>query len=144
MRAYYRMVSGIDGAIGRFMTALEEAGLADNTIIVYSADNGYYMGNRGMAGKWSHYEEALKVPLIIADPRVPANQKGKVTDATALNLDLPATFLDWAGLKIPSRYQGSSLKPIINQGKPDDWRTETFHEHFRRTQPYPRFRRSAQ
>ena len=63
------MVSGIDGAIGRFIKALEKAGLADNTIIVFSADNGYHMANRGFAGKWSHYEESIRVPLIIADPR---------------------------------------------------------------------------
>lgn len=130
MRAYLRMVSGIDGAIGRFLQALEEAGLAENTIIVYSADNGYHMGNRGFAGKWSHYEEALRVPLIISDPRVPKSQRGKVTDALALNLDLPASFLDWAGVKIPERYQGRSLKPVVSRGKPSDWRTETFHEHF--------------
>ena len=130
MRAYYRMVSGIDGAIGRLMTALKEAGLADNTIIVYSADNGYYMGNRGLAGKWSHYDESLRVPLIVADPRVPGDQQGKVTDAIALNLDLPATFLDWAGIEVPKRYQGHSLQPIVNSEKPDDWRTESFHEHF--------------
>lgn len=130
MRAYYRMVSGIDGAIGRFMAALREAGLADNTIIVYSADNGYYMGNRGLAGKWSHYEESLRVPLIIADPRVAASEKGKVSEAIALNLDLPATFLDWAGVAIPARYQGHSLKPIVEQQTPTDWREESFHEHF--------------
>jgi choline-sulfatase len=130
MRAYLRMVSGIDGAIGRFLQALEEAGLAENTIIVYSADNGYHMGNRGFAGKWSHYEEALRVPLIISDPRVPKSQRGQVTDALALNLDLPATFLDWAGVKVPQRYQGRSLKPVVSRGKPSDWRTETFHEHF--------------
>jgi len=130
MRAYFRMVSGIDGAIGRFQEALEEAGLADNTIIVYSADNGYHMGNRGFAGKWSHYEESLRVPFIIMDPRVPDDQKGQVTDAMALNLDLPATFLDWAGVEIPERYQGRSLQPVVSAGKPADWRTETFHEHF--------------
>lgn len=130
MRAYYRMVSGIDGEIGRFMAALKEAGLADNTIIVYSADNGYYMGNRGLAGKWSHYEESLRVPLIVADPRVPKTEQGKVTDALALNLDLPATFLDWAGVKVPERYQGHSLQPVVAAEKPADWRTETFHEHF--------------
>lgn len=130
MRAYFRMVSGIDGAIGRFLKALEEAGLADNTIIVYSADNGYHMGNRGFAGKWSHYEESLRVPLIVADPRVPEAQRGQVTDALALNLDLPSSFLDWAGVQIPPRYQGRSLKPIVSQGKPDDWRKEAFHEHF--------------
>jgi choline-sulfatase len=130
MRAYLRMVSGIDNAIGRFLQALEEAGLAENTIIVYSADNGYHMGNRGFAGKWSHYEEALRVPLIIADPRVRKSQRGQVTDAIALNLDLPATFLDWAGAKIPARYQGYSLKPVVENGKPADWRVEAFHEHF--------------
>jgi arylsulfatase A-like enzyme len=130
MRAYLRMVSGIDGAVGRFMKALEEAGFADNTIIVYSADNGYHMGNRGFAGKWSHYEESLRVPLIVADPRVPQAQRGKVTKALALNLDLPATFLDWAGVAVPERYQGRSLKPVVAAGKPADWRTETYHEHF--------------
>ncbi|WP_232102173.1 sulfatase-like hydrolase/transferase [Gimesia chilikensis] len=130
MRAYYRMVSGIDGAIGRFLKALEEAGLAENTIIVYSADNGYYMANRGFAGKWSHYENALQVPMIIMDPRVPKEEQGKVTDALALNLDLPATFLDWAGVDVPKRYQGQSLQPVVKGAKPADWRTETFHEHF--------------
>ncbi|MBI1311397.1 sulfatase-like hydrolase/transferase [bacterium] len=130
IRAYYRMISGIDHAIGRFMAELEKAGLADNTIIVYSADNGYYMGNRGLAGKWTHYEESLRVPLIVADPRVPADQKGKVTDAIALNLDLPATFLDWAGVDVPQRYQGRSLHPVVSSAHPKDWRTETFHEHF--------------
>jgi choline-sulfatase len=109
---------------------LEEAGLAENTIIVYSADNGYYMGNRGLAGKWSHFDESLRVPLIVADPRVADDEKGKVTDAIALNLDLPATFLDWAGVEVPARYQGYSLKPIVSEAEPDDLRTESFHEHF--------------
>ena len=130
MRAYYRMVSGIDGAIGRFREALQDAGLADNTIIVYSADNGYYMGNRGMAGKWSHYDDALRVPLIVYDPRVDASRRGQVSDAIALNLDLPATFLTWAGVPVPDRYQGRSLQPIVEDQKPADWREESFHEHF--------------
>lgn len=130
MRAYYRMVSGIDHAIGRFVNALEKAGLADNTIIIYSADNGYHMANRGLAGKWSHFEESIQVPLIIADPRVAPTKRGVVTDALALNLDLPATFLDWAGIDIPERYDGFSLKSIISGGVPSDWRQETFHEHF--------------
>jgi len=130
MRAYLRMVAGIDNAIGRFLKALEEAGLAGNTIIVYSADNGYEMANRGLAGKWSHFEESLRVPLIIADPRVEKSQRGKVVEAMALNLDLPATFLDWAGVPVPAKYQGRSLKPLIEGAKPADWRAETFHEHF--------------
>lgn len=129
MKAYYRMASGIDQNIGRFLEALKAAGLAENTIIVYTADNGYHMANRGFAGKWSHYEESLRVPMIVMDPRVPAAQRGQVTDAMALNLDLPATFLDWAGAEIPARYQGRSLQPVVNHGKPADWRKETFHEH---------------
>ncbi len=130
MRAYLRMVSGIDNAIGRFIKALEAKGLADNTIIVYTADNGYHLGNRGFAGKWSHYEESLRVPMIIHDPRAPKGSRGQVVDHSALNLDLPSTFLDWAGVAIPERYQGRSLKPIVSTGKADDWRKQTFHEHF--------------
>ncbi|QDV68262.1 Arylsulfatase [Rosistilla carotiformis] len=130
IRAYYRMASGIDHAVGRFMAELEAAGLADNTIIVYTADNGYHMGNRGLAGKWSHFEESLRVPLIVADPRVAEPRRGQVSDAIALNLDLPATFLDWAGVEIPKRYQGHSLQPIVADQPPANWRTESFHEHF--------------
>ena len=130
MRAYFRMVSGIDGAIGRFLQALKDKGLAENTIIVYSADNGYHMANRGFAGKWSHYDESIRVPLIVADPRVPETSRGQVADIPVLNLDLPATFLDWAGVKVPDRFQGQSLQPVISTGTPVGWRTETFHEHF--------------
>lgn len=130
LRAYLRMVSGIDNAIGRFMEALEAAGLADNTIIVYSADNGYHFGNRGLSGKWSHFDESIRVPLIIADPRVEKAHQGKVTDAMVLNLDLPASFLDWAGVPVPASYQGRSLNAIVAGEKPADWRTETFHEHY--------------
>ena len=130
MRSYLKMVSGIDSAMGRFLKVLEERGLADNTIIVYSADNGYHMANRGLAGKWSHYEESLRVPLIIMDPREPSAQKGQVVDAMALNLDLPSTFLDYAGATIPERYQGRSLRPWVHGEDPGNWRSETFHEHF--------------
>lgn len=130
LRAYFRMASGIDRAIGRFLRALDEAGLSQNTVIVYSADNGYHMGNRGLAGKWSHFEESLRVPLIVCDPRLPHSQQGRVTDALATNLDLPATFLDLAGVEVPEQYQGRSLQPVMAGREPADWRTETFHEHF--------------
>jgi arylsulfatase A-like enzyme len=139
MRSYYRMVSGIDGAIGRFMAALDSAGLAENTIVVYSADNGYYMANRGLAGKWSHYDESIHVPLIVMDPRLPSEAKGKTSDALATNLDFPSTFLDWAGLEIPTQYQGRSLVPITTGDKPEDWRTETYHEHFAERKRIPAF-----
>lgn len=129
-RAYLRMTTGIDREIGRFLQALEERGLAGNTIVVYSADNGYHFGNRGLSGKWSHFEESIRVPLLIMDPRAETAQRGKVTGALTLNLDLPSTFLDWAGAEIPEAYQGKSLRPIVNGEIPADWRVETFHEHF--------------
>lgn len=137
MRAYLRMVNGIDNAVGRLLASLEEHGLSENTIIVYSTDNGYHMGNRGLAGKWSHFEESLRIPLIIYDPRVEPKQKGNVNSAMVLNLDFPATFLDWAGIAIPDQYQGRSLTTLVEGSTPEDWRTETFHEHFAVRQRIP-------
>jgi arylsulfatase A-like enzyme len=129
LRAYHRMISGIDRAIARVLTALEQAGLADNTIVVYSADNGYYLGDRGFQGKWSHYEESLRVPLVIYDPRLPRAQRGRVLDQMALNVDLPATFLDWAGVPRPAGYEGRSLVPLVQGRAPADWRRHFFCEH---------------
>jgi arylsulfatase A-like enzyme len=130
MRAYFRMLSGIDNAMSRVLQVLEEEGLADNTIVVYSADNGYYMGDRGFAGKWSHHEQSQRVPLVIYDPRQAKERRGRVVDTMALNLDLPATFLDWAGVAIPASYQGHSLKPVLNgDATPEGWREDFFCEH---------------
>jgi hypothetical protein len=109
---------------------LEELGLAENTIIVYTADNGYHMGNRGFAGKWSHYEESLRVPMVVYDPRVKGNARGQVRQESVLNLDLPSTFLSWAGVEIPKRYQGKTFKRLISDPLSSAWRKYTFHEHF--------------
>jgi arylsulfatase A-like enzyme len=129
LRAYFRQITGIDRAVSRVLAALEDAGLAESTIIVYSADNGYYLGDRGFQGKWSHYEESLRVPLVIYDPRLPREQRGRVVDAMALNVDLPATFLDWAGVTKPAAYEGRSLAPIVQGRTPADWRNYFFCEH---------------
>lgn len=130
MRAYFRMLSGIDHAMSRVLRVLEAEGLADNTIVVYSADNGYYMGDRGFAGKWSHHEQSQRVPLIVYDPRQAEERRGRVVDTMALNLDLPSTFLDWAGVAIPGSYQGASLKPMVDGGpSPEGWREDFFCEH---------------
>lgn len=129
MRAYFRMLSGIDGAVGRVLTALQKRKLAENTIVVYTADNGYYMGDRGFAGKWSHYEESLRVPMIVRDPRLAKERRGARSAALALNLDLPATFLDWAGVAVPRTYQGRSLRPLVESRVVSGWRTDFFCEH---------------
>ena len=129
MQAYARMTTGIDSAIGRFLEALDEAGMADNTIVVYSADNGYHMANRGLAGKWTHFEESLRVPMIIADLRASSSPITPVHQPV-LNLDLPATFLDAAGIEVPESYQGESLMRFVRGQTPDQWRRDAFHEHF--------------
>lgn len=130
IRAYFRMISGIDGAVARLMQAIDERGLADSTIIVYSADNGFYMGDRGFAGKWSHYDESVRVPLIIYDPRPSADDaRGQVVDELVCNLDFAPTFVEWAGLTIPSKYQGRTLTPWLQAEAPSTWREFVFLEH---------------
>ncbi len=100
MRNYLRMASGIDNVIARVLKSLKEYGVDKNTIIIYSADNGYYAGNRGFAGKWTHYEESLRVPLIIYDPRQ-KEHLGKVVSQMALNIDIGPTILDYAEIDRP-------------------------------------------
>jgi len=139
IRAYFRMISGVDQAIGRVLKALQEQGLADNTIVIYTGDNGYYMGQRGFAGKWSHYEESLRVPLIVYDPRLPESKRGKLADAMALNIDLPATMLDLAGVAVPEHYRGRSLAPLLAGRTPADWRTDFFCEHLMDNKGIPKW-----
>lgn len=129
MRAYYRMISGYDHVMKRVINALKENGLDKNTIIIFSADNGYYMGNRGFAGKWSHYEESLRIPMVIYDPRVSLNTTERTNDEIALNIDIPATILDLAGILQPKLYQGKSLVPFLNSTQIETWRTNFLCEH---------------
>ena len=129
IRGYYRMISGVDHVVGRVVKQLQVAGLSDNTIIVYAGDNGYYLGQRGFAGKWSHYEESLRVPLVIHDPRAKDDFRGKVVDQVALNIDIPATIVQLAGVELPESYQGRGLGPLLAGEKPDGWRTDFLCEH---------------
>ncbi|MCB1090431.1 MAG: sulfatase [Verrucomicrobiae bacterium] len=129
LRAYYRMISGLDAAMGRVRGELKDLGLEDNTVVIFSGDNGYYEGQRGFAGKWSHYEESLRVPLIIFDPRAPKERRGLVAESMVLNADVAPTILDYAGATIPEHYQGRSLLPLMRGDAPADWRNDTFVEH---------------
>ena len=137
MKAYYRMLSGLDNVIGRVLQKVKDLGQSENTIVMFCGDNGYYMGQRGFAGKWSHYEESLRVPMIIYDPRATSNPAGQVNTSIALNVDLPATMLEYAGVKIPDHYQGHSLRPLVEGKTPGDWRTDFFCEHLMDYRPRP-------
>ncbi|QDT65712.1 sulfatase family protein [Calycomorphotria hydatis] len=129
VRAYYRLLSGMDAAIGRVLNSLDEQGFAENTIVIFTGDNGYYQGSRGFAGKWSHYEESLRVPLVIYDPRLPKEKRGRVIAEQALNLDLAPTILDYVGVEVPKHYQGHSLKALVNQEETSEWPSDFFCEH---------------
>ena len=139
MKAYYRMISGYDQVMKRVLKALREKGLDKNTIIIFSADNGYYMGNRGFAGKWTHYDESLRVPLIIYDPRNPKKNANKTSDQIALNIDIPATILDLAGVSQPEIYQGQSLLPLMNDGNKQQWRDYFICEHLMEFNKIPKY-----
>ena len=131
MRAYFRMLSGIDRVVGQLVETLKQKGLADNTVIIYTADNGYYMADRGFAGKWSHFEQSQRVPLIIFDPRLPGSLRARVVNPTALNIDLAPTILELAHVGTPKHYQGRSLVPVVKKTGPEDpdGRDTFFCEH---------------
>ncbi|TDQ15056.1 arylsulfatase A-like enzyme [Algoriphagus boseongensis] len=107
VKGYYRMISEVDAEIGKIRKALESKGLADNTVIILMGDNGYFLGERQLAGKWLMYDNSLRVPLIVFDPR---EKGGKRVKDFALNIDVPATILDFAGVKSPEAWQGLSLR----------------------------------
>ena len=128
VKNYYRLLSGVDREVGRVVAKLKEKGLADNTVIIYMSDHGYYLGERGLAGKWFAHDVSMRIPLIIHDPRAAPSRRGQRIDHVALNIDLAPTILGLAGLNKSDTMQGESLVPLLNS-RPADWRTEFFYEH---------------
>lgn len=139
VRAYYRMISGIDNVMGRVLKEAEKLGFADSTVVIFSGDNGYYKGQRGFAGKWSHYEESLRVPLIIYDPRSKQALTNRVASLTALNLDIPATILSYSGAQIPQTYHGRSLQGVVEGTETAEWRKDFFCEHLMNHPAIPKY-----
>jgi arylsulfatase A-like enzyme len=126
IRDYYRLITGVDREVGRLVEELEKRGLAHNTVILFTSDNGFALGDRGMADKWFAYEEDIRVPLFIYDPR----QASRTVDALVLNVDLAPTMLELARLPIPEAVQGRSLFQHLRGEQPAaEWRTDFFYEH---------------
>jgi arylsulfatase A-like enzyme len=111
VKGYYRMIAGIDYEIEKIREKLKAQGLDKNTVIILMGDNGQFLGERQIAGKWLMYDNSIKVPLMIFDPRV--KKQHKDVEAMALNVDIPATILDLAELEIPKSWHGKSLMPFI-------------------------------
>jgi arylsulfatase len=132
MKAYYRMVSEVDAACGRVLEELKAQGALDNTLVVFTTDNGYFHGEHGLADKWYPYEESIRVPLIVRDPRSPASVRGTTNDEFVLNVDLAATILTAMGVPVPETMQGRDFSPLYltREGSPRPaWRQEFFYEH---------------
>ncbi len=111
IKGYYRMIYEVDREIGKIREKLKEKGLDDNTVIIIMGDNGYFLGERQLADKWLMYENSVRVPLIVYDPRVKKHQN---IDEMALNIDVPSTILDMAGVEQPKSWHGKSLVPIVS------------------------------
>ncbi|GJM30259.1 MAG: hypothetical protein DHS20C17_28940 [Cyclobacteriaceae bacterium] len=110
VKGYYRMIKGVDLEIASIRKKLKQKGLDQNTIIVLMGDNGYFLGERQLAGKWLMYDNSIRVPLIIFDPREKSHRD---VEEMALNIDVPATILDFAGISAPDSWQGKSLMPLV-------------------------------
>lgn len=128
VRGYYRLITGVDVAIGKIRAELARLGLAENTIIILMGDNGFYLGEHGLAGKWFPHEESIRVPLIIYDPRAAEEHRGLKRSDFTLNIDIAPTILDFADVPVPKRMQGRSLAPLT-RGQAPKWRTDFFYEH---------------
>ncbi|MFD2117605.1 sulfatase [Paenibacillus yanchengensis] len=128
MKDYLRCVASVDESVGNLLDYLDEEGIADNTIVVYTSDQGFFLGDHGWYDKRFMYEESLRMPFIVRFPK--AITPGIRTDAMALNIDFPATFLDYAGVAIPEEMQGQSLRSIWEGQTPSDWRTAMYYRYW--------------
>ena len=127
MKDYLRCIDSVDENVGRVLDYLDEAGLSKNTIVIYTSDQGFYLGEHGWFDKRWMYQESLRTPLMIRWPG--KITPGTVNDQFVSNLDFAETFLDVASLAIPSDMQGRSMKPILLGQAPKDWR-KSFYYHY--------------
>ncbi len=128
IKDYLRVVASIDDNVGRLLDWLDDAGLADNTIVVYTSDQGFFLGDHGWFDKRLMYEESLAMPLMIRHPeRVTA---GTTSDDIVVNVDFGPTLLDLMGVDVPSHVQGRSFAPILDGGRPDDWPESMYYRYW--------------
>lgn len=127
MQDYLACVQGVDDSVGEVLAYLDRTGLAKNTIVIYSSDNGWYMGDLGLYDKRFMYEPGLHIPLLVRGPGIKA---GAVNDRFALNADFAPTFLELAGLRAPSDMHGRSLVPLLKGEVPSNWRTSVYYRYY--------------
>jgi alpha-L-rhamnosidase len=126
IKAYYRMIAEVDREVGLIRKALKDQGLHKNTVIIFMSDNGYFLGERGLADKWLMYEPSVRVPLVIQDPR---KTRHREVDQQVLNIDVSATILDLAGVQRPPSWHGKSLKEFVQGNQTAQHRDTVLLEH---------------
>ncbi len=129
MKAYYRLATEVDSVCGRVLDELKKQGVLDQTLVIFTTDNGYFHAEHGLADKWYPYEESIRVPLIIRDPRMPAARHGSTNDEFTLNADLASTILGATGIAAPAKMQGRDISPLYLAANKVEWRQEFFYEH---------------
>jgi arylsulfatase A-like enzyme len=128
IKDYLRCVAGVDDSVGRVLKYLDDSGLAKDTVVIYSSDQGFYLGDRGWYDKRWMYEESLRMPFLV---RWPGVVKPRSVNADLVqNLDFAETFLDMAGLKAPPEMQGKSLVPLLKGKTPADWRKSIYYHYY--------------
>ena len=137
MKGMYRLITGVDGQVGRIVAELERRGLDDNTVIIFTGDNGIMIGEHGLTGIWLMYEGSIRKPLIIADPRLDQSRHGSTVEQMTLSFDCPVTMLDLAGVPVPAQMRGRSLVPLM-RGETADWREDFFYEHLYERETIPK------
>ena len=128
MQDYLAVIQAVDDNIGRLLAYLDSSGLAKSTIVIYTSDQGFFLGEHGLFDKRFMYEESLRMPFLVRWPGV--IKPGTHSDAMALNVDFAPTFLEAAGLPVPPEMQGRSLVPVLRGQVPRDWRTSMYYRYY--------------
>jgi len=128
MQDYLRCIASIDDNVGRLLDFLEKEGLKDSTMVIYTSDQGFFLGDHGWYDKRFMYEESIKMPFLVQWPGVA--KAGSVQDALAINPDFAPTFMDAAGLAVPADMQGRSLVSLMKGERPGDWRKSFYYRYY--------------
>jgi len=128
IKDYLRCVASIDDNVGRLLDTLDQEGLAEDTLVIYTSDQGFFLGDHGWYDKRFMYEESLRMPFLIRYPG--AVKPGAVNERIILNVDFAPTFLDYAGIDVPAEMQGRSFRPLLEGAAPDDWQTSMYYRYW--------------
>lgn len=128
IKDYLRCIASVDDNVGRLFDYLEEEGILDDTVIIYTSDQGFFLGDHGWYDKRFMYEESLRMPFIVRYPK--EIKSGTVVDEIITNVDIPATFADWAGIPKPDYFQGYSFRPLTQGIIPEGWQQSMYYRYW--------------